>query len=386
LRKVLAAVVCLSIIPAVATAQDDAGEWRAQHDHGAHAPAVTPAADPPPAARDAPATVSAESGTQVRVNATPEERQRRDGFNWGVGLSQQMGQSTFKAAVDTENAEMLMDLKSALSLNGSYGFTAAGVRLSASTGGNVSYELSTPNNVRGRRFFWSDLRFGLAAPGIYKESVTGITVSPSLNLSAPISEVSQWQNVITASSVGVTLARGFGKVNTRLSLGASKTFFYRDGPGYSADKASTIRDQNQVQLYLCRADDVHCFGGLNPNYSLSSGLGVSWAPMEKLSLAMNFGLSKSVKPTQPIDEYSSQATFDGTSDPVVVATGSSDMMTGSLSASWAFNRQVGLALSMNTAQKPFYEGESKGLRFPFYGFEGQERSATSFSLALSSSF
>ncbi len=382
MRKVLTAVLTLLVVPAVAVAAE---ESPAPAPVQAVAPAVGQAqaqapAAAAPASATAPGDGKAAIGPSATVTATAEERQRRGGFHWGVNLNHSVGQGTF------EDASMYADVGGALGLNGTYGFEAAGIQFSSSASANMSLEYSLPDNDAARRFHWSDIRLGLSAPAIFKdEKVTGISITPSFSASVPISLTSRWQNMVTSTSLGVSAMRPFGsKVVVNLSVGASKGFFYRS-PGVTPDQAKEIRDQQQNQLFLCRPDDVDCIGGIQALYSVSTGLGVSYRPIEKLSLSLGFGLSKSVKPAQPIDEFTTRAKYtDGR--PVAVEVGTSDMMSGSLSASYALTDNVGLSASMSTGQQPKYNGDNKFFRFPFFGFEGQERSVTSYALSVSAQF
>ncbi|MGA9523173.1 MAG: hypothetical protein WBV82_17025 [Myxococcaceae bacterium] len=378
----LTAVLILVAVPAVAVAQDAPAAAPAQTAAPAAEQSTSAAAETPePAGDGAQATASATS----TVNATTEELQRRGGFLYGASLIHSVGQGTLEGFVDPGNAEMLTDVGAALRMSAIYGFEVGGVRLSSTAMGNLSMEYSLPDNAAARRFSWGDIRLGLSAPGVFTEKITGISLTPSVNLIVPISLASRWQNMITSTSVGVTAFRSFGsQVVATVSVSASRGWF-AGPPGPSLNRAHDIVDQQQNQLFLCRTDDLHCVGGLQNLYSLSAIASVSYRPTEKLSLGIGFGLAKRVKPGLPTDDEFASTKLDQNGERVVAGQGETDLMSGSIEASYALTENFAVSFDMSTEQSP-KTNDNKSFAFPFFAFGRQENSATSYSLSLSAQY
>lgn len=364
MRKLLAAVSMLAFAPAAF----------AQHDHSApSSPAPEPAtAEAAPAAP--PATVTRMPGSTL----TDEPSFAGSGFRVGVTLDHSVGQGTF------ENAEYFASVGGALVISPSYGFKLRGVSLGASANMSASYEYTPPDNPTGRHWGYSDIGLGLSAPAVFTDKFTGISLTPSIGASLPISIESRWRGVISSLSARLSASRAFGKFHVGGSFGASKTLLAELTRTIS-DGERSRRDDAQNLIFVCRNDTFNCgLAGVPTAWAMSGGVSGSYSPIDKLGISVGLNLSKGLKYGMPIDEYSSKA-IDSNGNLVVTGQGMSDMMVGSIGVSYQLTDAIGASLSMGTAQPP-KSADNQRFRFPFYAFEGQELSHTSYSFALSGTY
>lgn len=372
MKNLLSAIAILALIPAVAAADQ--------------APAVTPPATTAPAAAPAvaptaaPAAAAPVVGPTATLATSAEAQKKREGFRMGVGLDHSIGQGLI------ERGEMLGSgsIAGSLSLSPSYSFDLAGMKMGASANVGLSYEYTRPDSSTARRYNWGDIGLGLSAPAIYKNELTGISVSPRVGLTLPVSMGSLFRGTITNMSGGVALGRSFGKVNVGLNLGASKTFYGEITRNIKQQEIDR-RDGLGNALFLCRTDSDNCgLRGVPNLWAMNAGLNANYSPVDKLNLGISFSMGKSMDYYIGVDENSSTK-LDSNGNPVVKAQGTSDRMMGALSASYQLTSAIGISASMQTAQTPF-SADNQRLRFPFYAFEGQENSLTAYSLALSAAF
>lgn len=335
-------------------------------------PAPTPAAAPEPV-QTSPAAVEVVSQT------SEEEQEEKSGFRIGVSLDHSMGQGTLVAP------EYSSYVAGALVIAPSYGFNVRDFKLSASARASVGWEYTLPDSATGRRITYSDIRLGLAAPALYKESFTGISVSPSIGLSVPISLESLHASTITVVSANVGLSRAFGNLSLKYRLGASRGIH---GSGQRLESRSNARDPFGNLIFLCRTDEEFCgTTGNNTAWSLSNSLGADYQVTEKLSVSASLGVSNSWKyaVVDEADEFTPKA-LDSNGNPVAHAgMGRGDRLSGSLGVSYAITDRYSVSAGMGTEGPPKTK-DNKNFRFPFFDFVSGPDNLTSYSVTFSANF
>jgi hypothetical protein len=381
LKKVLIAALAVWMAPGLALAEE--ADAPASPEQAPEVVSSEPAAVEPAMAAE-PEVAAAPTATVV---ASPEE-ERKGGFSMGVTLDHSLGQGTF---VDPA---YFASFGGDLSFAPSYGFELAGYQLRASANASMGLEYTLPDSPTARRFNWSDLRLGISAPGLLKEAVTGITVSPNFGLMVPLTLESWRSSTITNLSLGVGADRKFGQFGVGYRFGVGK--------GVQASPAKVIprswatrRAEDGRLLEICRLDEEYCgTSGMNTAWSLSNSLSGSYRPTEKLSFSIGLGLSHAYKyaATDVVDEFTPQ-TVDMNGNLVArTGMGRADRMTGSLGVDYSLNDRFSLSGGIQTAQPPLTRGTDPAgadrwyLRFPFYDFVSYADSLTQYSVAVSATF
>lgn len=356
--------------------------------------ALAEEAAPAPAAPAAPVGVALKSKADAKPEAASapvataksgEDDEEGGGhakkpFRMGVILDHSVGQGTFV------NAAYYSQIGGALVLSPSYGFSLKGVKLNASAKASLSWEYSLPNNINGRRIDYSDIRLGLSAPGIFKETKTGISMSTGMGLLVPITLNTWHASTITQLSANVSFSKKFFE---KLSLGW----------GLSGSRGIHVNSQNLVSrtdarddqgnlLFICRTDEQYCgVLGNNTAWSVSTNLNAGYTITEKLSVSMGFGLGTSFKyaMVEAVDEYTPKA-LDSNGNPVAkVGMGRSDNMNGSIGLAYNLNETFNLSAGMGTGGAPLTR-DNKHLRFPWFDFISGADSLTNYSVSLSATF
>lgn len=377
MRKLLAALLILGIAPAAIADEEEAAQ--------AHPPAAASAqekaapAGAPVAAPASPATTTPAAEEEVELTPGGKKRVTRSGFNIGVSVDHSVGQGTF------ENAASFAYVGGSLVVAPSYGFNVGEVKMGASANVSFSYEYTQPDNPTGRHWSYGDIGLGLSAPGLFKdEKFTGISLTPSVGLSAPVSIESRWRGVLTSMSARLGASRAFGKFFVGASFGASKTLYGELTRRFNEGDLSR-RDEGENILFVCRTDSFNCgLAGVPSLWAMSGGINAGYSPIEKLNISMGFNLSKTYKYAVGVDEYSSQR-LDSNGNPVVDDQGTMDMMMGSIGVSYQLTDALSASFGMGTVQPP-KSADNQRFRFPFFALEGQELGYTSYSLTLSGSY
>lgn len=345
----------------------------AQGEPNSAAPLTPPAA---PTAPVAPTTASPAASTTVTAKGEDEEDEKA-GFHVGIELGTSATTSAFFYADRIDSDYVGSDL----SISPSYSFFVKDIKLSASASASISYEYTLPDNVNARRVSWNDLRFSLAAPGIYKNEMTGISFSPSISLSAPITMESWAATTITNLGVSITARRNFGPLGVSLGINGSKGFHVSQ---VNAARNSDARDAQGRLLQVRRPDDPFAeVMSTNTSGSIGGSIRLSYQATEELTFSMGYTLGKSFKYTIGVDQFTSQGTrSDGT--PIAVGTGTSDRSSFNISGSYQLTDRFGLSLGMATAQSPV-DGRGR-VRFPFFALGNAALGVTSINLGLSAAF
>lgn len=372
MKKLLTAVLALSLASFSAFAHD--GEAPAPEHSGEATPLI---ADPV----EQTGPESAAPSAPVATLSTPGAAQPASGgFAMGVGVYNSMSHTVFYGPYKSPT------VGSSFGLSPTYGFSVAGVKLSASGRAAFSYEYTAPDGPtgNGRRWDFQDIGLGLSAPALFKDhKLTGISLSPHLGVTVPVSFSSRWRGTITSLTGGVALARPFGKLALGLNVGAGKTFYGQTTREISETEEVRRDDQDNI-IFICRTDSENCgLRGVPSNYVLSAGASGSYAVTEKFAVALGVTLSKGVRYQVAVDELSTKKTFtDGT--PVADDFGEEDRMIGSLSLSYALTPAIGMSLAMQNANTPNGH-DARGIDFPFFDVAGSG-ARTQYALGISAAF
>jgi len=301
-------------------------------------------------------------GNVVRMSSRNEEEEKT-GVHLFVTANQSVGTGTF---VDPNSYG---DISTGIIFAPSYAFDFKGIRLMATGRWLFSYEYTLPQNPTGRRYNWSDLQFGLSAPRVFTERHTGVSVSPSIGLSAPISYTSQWNGSVTNLALGAGFSRSFihDRLTVNYRLGGSHGFFIHPAVIVSTSTGGSS-DANGNPIFLCRASDTYCASnGMNTDWTVSNTVSVDFKITEKLSVAASYWLTNTWRyaAADGTDIYTPQA-VDSSGNPVANSgMGRTDSVVTSLSANYELTRYVNLSAGTYTTSPP-KTMDNQGFRNPFF--------------------
>lgn len=383
MKKLLIAVLLIPALGLAAEKPEEKVAAPAQTDPNAP-PANTTAtgSDKKDEKKDAPAataTTTATQAAQPAVNAslmTPEQLAAAGAWTFGVNLDNSVGSGTFA------NAAYYASVVSSLSASASKPFKLAGRSFMGSGSLNTSYEFTRPDNENGRRISWSDARFGLSMPGVYKNALTGISVNPSISVGIPLTLESWYAGSLSSVGANVRLIRQVGPVSLRLGFG-----------GNYAINTSSYRVQRPVANIvqnggpLCRASDPagSCgSGGMTSLGGLNTNITALWFISDSLVAYGQFGIGSrwNNAATTNVDEFTPRGTqVDGRP---VVYTGSvvNNTTSGALGVSYSLTDIFSVSGTISN-DGPARTNDQKAFRFPFFDFRSQELSLTSYTVSLS---
>jgi hypothetical protein len=345
------------------------------------APAPTPPSSAEPGSPTGPNTVPTSSSPAATTTVTAkgdEEKEAKVGFHLEVELGHSVTTATFLAPERHENEFVGADL----SLVPSYSFEVRGIKLMGNVSAAISYEYTLPDNETARRVEWKDLRFGLSAPGLYKNEFTGISFSPTVSLTAPITMESWVATTITSLGVSLSAKRSIGPVGVSLGVNGSKAFHL--SPLNALRAAGTDAQGHLIQVR--RPDDPFAaVNSTNASGSIGVSLGLSFQPTEELSLAARYSLSKSFKyHVAGADEFTPRGTRANGEPIAVTGVATSDRSTFDISAGYALTERYSISLGLATGQSPV-DGQGR-VRFPFFSTGNAALGVTSINLGLSAAF
>jgi hypothetical protein len=303
-----------------------------------------------------PSTSSSTLSTAVQAR-TPEEQAAQTGFQLQLAIDHALGLGTFA------DASKYARFTGSLTVAPVYIFKISEHRLVASGSFRLGYEYTLPDVSTGRRTQVSDVRFGLAAPVIYRESVTGIAFSPGVSLAVPTSLESWHAGLITNLGANFTLSRTVHVFDLRLTVGGSRGFFTSAQNGVLA---STATDATGNLLVTSRnGEPVSAFANWNTAWSFSIGGQVQWRATGSLLLYAGYSFSKSWRyaATASVDEFTPQG-LDANGNPVArVGLGQADRTAAFVGASYQVSAHYTLDLGLSTVQTPLTA--TGQVRFPF---------------------
>ncbi|MCI0574440.1 MAG: hypothetical protein L0Y66_27215 [Myxococcaceae bacterium] len=379
MKRWLVAWLCAGLLPAAVLAQEQPQGPQ---------PETPPAApvEEAPGEQAAPASPAPQSGTTVATptsgNAsvqTPEQLAAQTGWSVMASVGSTVGHGTFIKPEQVAYVDLGVTVQPRFNFRG-----PGGLRLVASASASASFELTPPDSATGRRFDWSDLRFGLSSPALYELPVVGASVTPVLSLTVPATLRSWWGGSLGVLGAGVGVNRTFGAWILNYQLSGSRGF-HRSlaiGPSAPSEGGDVRRDATGNPLDICRAGQQLCASaGLNTAWSVNQTVGVTWAPDPRWTGSLGVGLSHQWRyaVTSAPDEYTAP-TLDEHGNPAVhTGMGRTDSLSVSLSGGYNLNDQLSLSFGVSDAGPPLSR-DNKRLRFLFV--EGAVASTT-YSLSLS---
>ncbi|MBK7863778.1 MAG: hypothetical protein IPJ65_35270 [Archangiaceae bacterium] len=362
------------------------------------APPPTQAAPAPTAPQDVAGNLEKKAATKgpatVTVVTTPDMLVGLSGLSVNASLDHYLGAGTFI------NSNLYASFAGAIDLSGRYLFKLGRVKLGASARGYVSYEYTLPDASTGRRWSWRDLSFGLSAPAVYKDALTGISFTPSLSFTVPITPESWQATTITVLSAGFNFTRSLGRFNLALSVGGSRGFHVHPESAIrnpSSNTAVTNGASPSVDNFsdgymraACRGGESTCaIAGNNTAWGLSGAVSVDFRATDALSFSGSYALRTAWRYANAgngPDQYTPQGT---TSNGDSVATWgfmqAGDLVITSLSANYQITDHWGASLFVYTAMPP-RNSQGTSFRFPFWAFDGAANNYSSLGLSLSASF
>lgn len=340
------------------------------------APATAPAGAPTGAAANTPAPAATASGALAAL----EEAEKKGGFALSADLDHSLGTGTFISP------SMYSSFGATLSVVPRYGFFVAGKSISASLALRAAWEYTLPDNENGRRFAPGDSRLGFSAPGLYKNELTGIVVSPSIGFLIPTSPESWTATLITNISAGLSLSKTAGRFNFALSTSGSRGFHLRTASvlaGQPSSAGARIDAFQARQNAEGAAEPYVSFSAWNTAWSFNVGGNASFQTTDELSFVVGFSYGRSWK-------YNVSALGPNETLPANarLGMGESDRTSAVVAVNYQLTDHYGVSLSASTVQAP-RSGAAGGagyFRFPFWAIYNAADNATNISFTFSASY
>lgn len=353
------------------------------------APAAADAPAQPPAS-GGPATVTTEKKEEKKVSAgsavlTPEQLAKLQGLFVSASIDQYVGLGTFAApdraaAVGTWVNAFLSYRKIIGGRNYALGVQPFGAQ-------GVTYEYTMPDNATGRRIVNDDARLVLSMPALYKDSLTGITLNPNINVIIPTTPESWHAGLITRVGVGGTAARGVPLPQglLQLSLGGFATY------GIYTQTANVVkiddrRDKQGNNVVITRAGEQYAdIANNNSMINFRGWLGGTWLANDWFFVSMSYGVIANWKYPVPTDENTPKA-FTSSGQGVARGGLVEDILQfGSVSIAVNITDVMSASLYLYNLA-PMFTRNYQGVRFPFVNYTGLTQNFTIVGLSLAATF
>lgn len=349
------------------------------------APEATPATTPAPTAT--PSTAAAPAATASGALAALEEAEKKGGFALSADLDHSLGTGTFA------NPSMYASFGASLSVVPRYGFFVAGKPVSASLALRGGWEYTLPDNENGRRFSPGDTRLGFSLPGIYKNELTGIAVSPNIGFLIPTSPESWQAGLITNISAGLSLSKTVWKLSFSLTGSGSRGFHLTGAsqtPAQQSSAGARIDSFQARQSTTGASEPFVSFAAFNTAWSASVGGNVALQATDELSFVVGYSYGHSWKyqgakigPNESIPLYARVCKAPDGGD--MPCPGESDRTSTVVAVNYQLTDHYGVSLSASTVQAPL-ERASGAVRFPFWAIGNYEDNVTNISFTFSASY
>jgi hypothetical protein len=241
----------------------------------------------------------------------------------------------------------------------------------------VTTELTSPDDVNGRRLYLYDPWFWLSAQNLHTFERSKIRIGGTVRTVVPLSPESRYANMLLAAGAGFNVNRKFEfgqspDPDKRWSLAVSWGFIFS-----KYLQTSHFRGSGPGDTTGCLAPDVvpasgvsaggapsasdadRCGGPANTNFALQDAFIANLA-RGKWSLGMTLLIINNFKYPFPNDVL--------TADNAAVV-GRSDQTWGILSVGYQLRPRIGLSAGLSSLQ-PALDARYQYPRFPFYDFSG----------------
>jgi hypothetical protein len=347
--------------------------------------AETPAPDTaPPSAPSDVSDSSESSGKIVKTEVSAEDEKPTKPWKVNAGLSQSLGAGAF---VSDDFARTTAYAYS-VSLSGSYKLNDL---LRASVGASFDQQLSTTYADGGttpREFYFRDIKFGLSAASLYKEEISGISLSASGSFTVPTSKSSLSTGRVTYTGAGIKLNRSFEDIGP-----GNISLTFSSGVSFAIGAATANIGASDAPSIFATCNDFTLSGdacqGRYPNLShvFSNQFSTSYSFFEDYSVAAWLGFSNAFYrdiSDSPLDNIS----YDVRSSNFAVdQTRRGDSISSGLEFGYGLTENISLALGASTVTNPFIQkgSDSSGFRFFLWDVEStaSNRSSLYFNLNFS---
>jgi hypothetical protein len=388
----VAALVALAPHSAWAEHGTELSRWQSSspaQQYGAEPAAKTDAAK----ADASPATVSgAEPKKEEKVSAgsavlTPEQLAKLQGFFFSASVDQYMGLGTLVdpahyANIGTWVNAFISYRKRIMGHSFSLGVQPFGL-----TG--ITYEYTMPDNPTGRRVVSSDARMSLSMPALYKSAFSGVTVTPSVNLTFPTTPESWHAGLITRVGVGLSMDRVWdipmGQLETYFSGIGSFGIFTRTA---NVTPAVGAVDQDHHHIDLGRPGEIYSDNaGNNPAIAAQASLGVTWLATSYFFVSTGYTIIGSWRypVTNMVDQYTAMCST--TTGQSCANAGMTLVPLQSASVSVAVNLSDVMSLSAYIYNyAPLWSPAQNGVRNPWVDATGLPNNNTIVGLSLAATY
>ena len=238
----------------------------------------------------------------------------------------------------------------------------------------------------GRRLQFQNIRLGVSAPAVFREKVSGVSLSPSLGLTLPASQEAFSSGLITSVSLGLGLSRSIKSFDLRATVSGSRGLF-TSAMNAIKNPGTDLRDPYGNLLFVCRANEPFCASvGMNTAWSFNVGGSLQYRVTGELMVYAGYTFSKSwgYAATDALDDATPKG-VDANGNPVArVGLGQRDRTAAFFGASYQVNDHYSLDLGVQTSQTPL-SGTGQ-VRFPFFAFGGLADNASQLFFSLAAAY
>lgn len=304
-------------------------------------------------------------------------------FGLAVGLSESVGLGTFVANPFARTPTV----GTTLTLNPSVRFTLAGKKMVAAAKWSGYLEHTKPDNAMGRSFAPTDVFLTVSLPAVATIPGAGISVSPGVRYTVPVSYESSFASSRGTSGLSVVLARSLYGFDLSYTGAVNKGFFGYTSKVATAKEALLTDDQGR-RVIVCREGEQFCgSAGMNTQFSFSNILAVGFNLSSKMSVSATYVLINGFRyaATETIDEFTPRTT-DTAGNPVAkVGRGRADSVWGIVEMNYTLTSSLSVNAGIATVGPP-KTADSKGYRFPFFDLLSPASNLTSYSLGVNGTF
>ncbi len=405
MKRILSAA-CLVLTPVTAlapfSAQAEQGtelaHWGAsstpqQYDGQKDEPSQDPKQQDQAPASAGPATVEkAEEKKEEKISAgsavlTPEQLAKLQGLFFSASIDQYVGLGTFVAPDRASNVGTWVNaFLSYRKIIGGRNY-ALGVQPFGAQG--VTYEYTMPDTETGRRIVNDDARITLSMPAVYKDSLTGITLNPNINVIIPTTPESWHAGLITRIGLGGSAQRGIPLPvgSLQASIGGFATY------GIYTQTANVVkvddrRDAQGNKVVISRAGEQYAdIAGNNSMINFRGSVGATWLANDWFFVSAGYGVIANWRypSVSQVDQYTPKTLTD---------TGQNAGRTGMVEAISQFG-SVSISVNITDVMSaslyiynlaPMFSRDYKNVRNPFIDVTGLPNNYTILGLSLGATF
>jgi hypothetical protein len=289
-------------------------------------------------------------------------------INASVGANANLGSMVRPNVQTTDSVSMNFGL------GASYSFTDT---ISVSASASVQKFVTPHGSTRQYEARFGDIYLGANHGNLYTIPVVDIGISGGLSVALPTSDFSRFQGQYLSTGANLGLSRSFGRVSLSYALSASKNFHTYTSVVFNPERyeaEALVRGNGAENISETR---VAIDSGILPEWSVSNSLRVA------VRLPANFGVSVGFTLSDSFTYLANSLTAEDElqSEFAQTGRGHSQVMVGSIGASYRFLSRFSVGVNMSTAAPPKTADNSR-FRFPWFDTQAGNLSYTALSINL----